>query len=236
MVLLELLGVAAGAALVNSAAKKHQQKANPKLNRQKFDNDNAEYGIATSSLGYTEQKILDIAARCGVRPNKYGVLPENGWEHCLKYVSEYVNDPKDISNFERDWKNTVGEQLKRKAEKLKDDSSAYYERAYRLWHHEGYCDKADPNNKIIIKIKHWRGMPKEEHLKRMNNLYENTLLKDKSVKPPILRNDPRAKDGHIEVWVLKGYPWDKPTSWLSQNSCRTLYEGCCKHLGYDPML
>lgn len=235
MVLLELLGVALGAAAVNSAAKKHQQKANPKLNRTKFDAQNAEHGVVTSSAGFIEQRIMDIAARCGVRPNKHGVLPEYGYEHCINYVTENSNNKKDIENFERDWRLTVGEQLKRKAEKLKDESSAYYERAYWLWH-ERDCNIADPNNKITIKIKHWKGLPKETHLKRINNLYENTLLKEHCVKPPILRNDPLSKDSHIEVWVFKGYPWQRQGSWIAQNGKRTLYEGCCKHLGYDPML
>lgn len=235
MVLLELLGVALGAAAVNSAAKKHQQKANPKLNRTKFDAQTAEHGVATSSAGFTEQKIMDIAARCGVRPNKYGVLPEYGYEHCINYVKENSNNKKDIENFERDWRLTVGEQLKRKAEKLKDESSAYYERAYRLWY-DGENKKASSGNKIIIKIKHWKGMPKETHLKRMNNLYENTLLKEKCIKPPILRDNPTSKDSHIEVWVFKGFPWEKQGSWLTQNSKKTFYKQCCKHLGYDPML
>ena len=77
MVLLELLGVALGVDAVNGAAKKSSMKANPQLNVKQFDADCARYGV----IG---RDIMDVAARCGVKPNKYGVLPEDGYKHCLK--------------------------------------------------------------------------------------------------------------------------------------------------------
>ena len=241
MVLFTLLGIAAGAKLVNSAAKQHQQKANPNLNRKRFDADSREYGVATSSAGFTEQKIIDIAARCGVRPNKYGVLPENGWKHCLKYVTRYVNNPNDLANFERDWNIVVGKQLKQKVEKLKDESSKYYERAHRLWfeghpNEKPYKDQMVKSKKCVIEIRHWHGLEHEEHLNRVQRLYDETLLGECCVKPPILRNNIKMKNSFVEIWVFGCYPWQDVNSRITRNGKITLYKHCCKHLGFDPML
>ena len=237
MVLLELLGVALGAAAVNGAAKRHQQKANPSLDRKKFDADNARYGVASHEAGYTEQRIMDIAARCGVRPNKYGVLPENGYKHCLKYVAKYVNHPDDVDNFERDWRRTISKQLTRKAAQLKSESEKHYEYLYRQWYLNGMKEKCEKGgNTIVLTFKHWHGMPKDQHLGRMENLIENTLWGDRIVEQPILRHNPRFEDSHIETWVVKAIPSARQDSRITHNGLTLAYKTCCKHLGYDPML
>lgn len=237
MVLLTLLGVAAGTALVNGAAKKHQQKANPNLNRSKFDADNAQYGVATSSVGYTEQKIMDIAARCGVRPNKHGVLPENGYKHCFDYVSNYINHPSDLDNFERDWREAIAKQLSRKSDKLKSESEEHYEYICKQWYTDGIKEKCERSGKtIVLTIKHWHGMSKDQHLERVDNLVKNTILGDKITKQPIIRNNPRFDNSLVETWVFKALPSDKQDGMLTMNSYKLLYKTCCKHLGYDPML
>ena len=239
--LLSLLGVAASAALINSAAKRHQQKANPNLDRAKFDAQNAEYGIATSSLGFTEQKIMDIAARCGIRPNKNGVLPPNGWKLCMKYVSKYINHPDDLINFERDWLQTVERQMARRSTQLINESEDNYEHLCKNWY-GGYPGKKPEKDlinythKSILEVKHWHGLPREEHVKRIYDIYTNTILCECCCKPPILRPNPRIKDSHVETWVFGCLPHQKPNTRLTRNAHKCVYEDCCEHLGYDPAL
>ena len=232
--MLGLIGIGLAALGINQAAKKHGQKANPNLNITKFDADCAEYGVATSSAGYTRQKILDIAARCGVRPNKYGVLPEDGWKHCLDYIGQYVNHPDDISNFERDWRIVVADQLKDKSSQLIQKHWKYYQHQYN-----GYLNNKELwacGPKIVLEFRHWHGLPKEEYLKRLEDIQTKTFWGELCLKPPVLRHNPRFKDSFIETWVVHGSKFDKQGSRITNNSWASLYEDCCGVCGYDAML
>lgn len=234
MVLLELIGVALGAALINSVAEQHGKKANPNLNETRFDADNARYGVATSSAGFTYQKIMDIAARCGVRPNRHGVLPEEGWKRCLKYVETYMNDPNDLLNFERDWKMAVASQLKEKSAKMIEKHWEGYQHQYK-----GYLEHKEfwtSGPKIVLEFKHWHGLPKEEHLKRLENIKTKTFWGELALQDPILRKNPRVDNSFIEVWVMQGDKHDKQGDWLTNNHFKCLYSDCCGVCGYDPML
>ena len=231
---LDLIGALIGAKAINDVGKKYSQKANPNLNDKKFDADCAEYGVATSSAGYTQQKIMDIAARCGVRPNKYGVLPENGWKHCLDYIAEYVNHPDDISNFERDWRIVVARQLDDKSAKLIEEKWPYYQTSYN-----GYLENKEfwtSGPKIVLRFKHWHGLPKDEYLKRLEDIQTKTFWGELVLKPPVLRNNPRFEDSFTETWVMQGCKTDELGRGLTHNAWRTLYKTCMGVCGYDAML
>ena len=234
MVLLSLLGVALGAAAINSAAKQHGKKTNPKLNTTKFDADSARYGVATSSAGFTRQKIIDIAARCGVQSNKYGVLPEDGWKHCIKYVSNYINDPQDIANFERDWKITVASQLEDRSEQTIKKYWDDYQRQYKKYLKNKEYWTTGPI--VTLQFKHWHGLPKDQYLKRLENIQTKTFWGELVHTPPILRNNPNFKNSFIEVWVMKGSKGDTQGSYLTNNRMKLLYKRCCGVCGYDAML
>ena len=234
MVLLELIGVALGAAIINDMAKKSSMKANPRLNTTRFDANNARYGVASSSSGFTKQKIIDIAARCGVRPNKYGVLPEDGWKRCLKYVSEYVNHPDDVANFERDWRMTVASQLKDKSAKMIEENWAGYQHQYN-----GYLNNKEhwtSGPDIVLEFKHWHGLSRDQHLKRLKDIQTKTFWGELCLQDPILRKNPRIDNSYVEVWVMKGSKHDKQGDWLTHNAWNMTYKRCCGVCGYDSML
>ena len=234
MVLLELIGVALGASLINGMAKKSSMKANPRLNTTRFDANNARYGVASSSSGFTKQKIIDIAARCGVRPNKYGVLPEEGWKKCLKYVSEYVNNPDDIANFERDWRMTVASQLKDKSAKMIEENWAGYQHQYNGYLNNKEYWTSGPD--IVLEFKHWHGLSRDQHLKRLKDIQTKTFWGELCLQDPILRKNPRIDNSYVEVWVMRGSKHDKQGDWLTHNAWNMTYKRCCGVCGYDSML
>ena len=207
------------------AAEQYSKKANPSLDKSKFDADNARYGIATSELGFTNQKIMDIAARCGVRPNKYNVLPEDGWKHCIDYVTQYINSPNDLTNFERDWKNCVNHQLAKKSNLMVEKYWEHYERQYN-----GYLKNKEfwtSGPAITLEFRHWHGLPKDQYLERLDNLQTKTFWGELALQKPILRKNPRIKNSFIEVWVMQGCECDRQDSWLTKNTMRTTYKICC---------
>lgn len=227
MVLLELLGVAAGAALINSSAKKHQQKANPNLDRNKFDADCARHSV----IG---QDIMDVAARCGVKPNKYGVLPEDGYKHCLKYVAQYVNHPDDIELFKRDWLLAVKQQLGAKSNLMIRKYWNDYQHQYN-----GYLNNKEhwtSGPEIVLEYKHWHGLPKDQYLQRLKDIQTKTFWGELTIEPPILRNNPRFEDSFIEVWVMQGRKNNKQGDWLTNKFWQSTYKCCCGVCGYDAML
>ena len=84
-----MIGWLLGAAITYSTlkgasniAENYGKKADRGLDRKAFDQQNMINGIGQ----FNEQKINQIAARCGVRPNDYGVLPLFGYEQCIDYV------------------------------------------------------------------------------------------------------------------------------------------------------
>ena len=227
MVLLELLGVALGAATISSATKQSSKKANPRLNESQFDADCARYSV----IG---QDIMDVAARCGVKPNKYGVLPEDGYKHCMKYVTQYVNHPDDIELFKRDWLLAVEQQLKAKSDLMIRKHWDNYQHQY-----QGYLNNKDHwlgGPEIVLEYKHWHGLPKDQYLQRLEDIQTKTFWGELTIQPPILRNNPRFEDSFIEVWVMQGRKGHKQGSWLTNKLWESTYKDCCGVCGYDAML
>lgn len=223
MVLLELLGVASSAAAINKWAKKSGMKAYPKLDKAKFDAENAKYGIAHD--GFTYEKICMIAARCGIIP-KTGVFHENGWKHCIHYVSQYIDDPSDLDAFEEGWRNARQIQLDHKSSEIHNK----YERSYQAKCNDDRWGKGD---EIVLELKHWHGLPKDQYLERMDRLYNDTILGELCTTKPILRNNPRFENSFIEVWCILGQPGFKQGNYLTIQMVKSLYRDCCAHLGYD---
>lgn len=231
---LSTIGMLLAAGTINKAAKNRGKKANSKLNNVEFDAHNAEYGIASNPIGFTSQKIMDIAARCGVRPNKYNVLPEDGWKHCLKYVSQYVNNPHDIINFERDWLKTVEKQLNSKSTQMIKQHWDSYQHQY-----QGFLNNKEfwtSGPKIVLEFKHWHDLPKDQYLQRLEDIQTKTFWGELTLKEPILRHNPRFEKSFIEIWIMQGQKNDKQGNWLTNNIFRNLYIDCCGVCGYDAML
>ena len=220
-------GMLLTAGAISGLADKSKKKANPKLNNTEFD-------AHCARLGISRVKIMDIAARCGVTPSKYGVLPEDGWKHCLNYVSNYVNDPDDIEQFKRNWAHVVERQLKSKSQQIIDKYWDSYQNSYQLF-------LKNKNNWlngpiITLELRHWHGLPKDQHIARLKDIQLKTFWNELALKDPILRNNPRFKDAHIEFWILRGGRYDEQDSRLTNNKMKTLYKKCCGVCGYDAML
>lgn len=230
-VILTTLGLLGAAAAINSTAKAHQKRAYPKLNKNEFDAENARYGIRGSILGFTEERIMKIAARNSVVPNKHGILPENGWAQCIQYVEGYANSHSDVNDFKRAWKRTVQNQIKRKQSKTRNENNTQYEILQKHVITNMKQNRHGPT--IVLELKHWHGISKEEHLMRMKELQNKTIWGTFCKEAPILRNNPRFPDAYTETWILIGDQSDKQDSYITINKFKQKYKICCKELGYE---
>ena len=134
MVLLELLGIGFTIACISKYGEKQAKKAYPQMQDKKVKSDTdaefARYGIKGKNNKFTDTKINMIAARCNVTPNKYGVLPQNGWKYCRSYVARYANSNQDILDFEQAWYTTVQHQLKMQQSEISNPNKNKKAKAY----------------------------------------------------------------------------------------------------------
>ena len=220
------LGLAMGA--ITSTAEALDKKHCPNLNYTEFDAENARFGIR-GQIGFTEDRIMKIATRCGVKPNKVGILPENGWSRCKTYVERYSNEARDFSDFKKAWERTIQTQINNKQKRAKRTTNSQYELEKDYVEH----NLNKNGTPIVLEYKHWHGMPKEEHLKRMNDLMENTFWGTLCKEPPILRDNPRMENSYVETWIMYPLPNQKQGKWSTMRSFKNKYKSCCEELGYE---
>ena len=232
MGLLSLLGVGATIATISTWADHKNHSAYKNFNKEKFHQEVLRYGIKGKKGFFNTDDIKKIAAYHHIRPNKHGILPENGWEKCEQYVKTYANTPFDWGDFKREWKNTIKLQIKEKEQRLQDPNNA------SIKQYETYKNmpKMTDGEIMVLEYKHWHGIPKEEHLKRMNELYNNTFWGKMCAEPPILRDNPRFPNSHTEIWIMYCQKWHKPYSFNAKMSFKNWYKTCCAKLGYDAAL
>lgn len=227
---------------IASYADKDSRKAHPAVNDKKFrakmDAEYARYGIKGQNGRFTETQINMIAARNNVRPNKYGVLPEDGWLKCQSYVFEYANCDEDIDDFKRAWYDTIEHQLKMQRKQISNPENNKKVREYRTSEKyiNGKLEEIKRGPTIVLEFKHWHGIPKEEQLQRMKELQEKTIWGKICKEEPILRHNTSYEDTYKEVWIIKGMKHHKQESWSTQKFYKNLYSQCCAKIGYDAEL
>ena len=150
-----VLGWLLGAAVTYSALKgastyagQKSQKAYPNLNRNKFDEDNMIRGIGE----FNETKINQIAARCGVRPNKDGILPLLGHKNCLKYVQEYNGN---VDDFIESWILLVKCQEDRSKGRIHDKYNERYHKLAKTYSNLNFSD----TETFTFQVQHWYDLP-----------------------------------------------------------------------------
>lgn len=236
--MLGILGVALAMGAISGYANQEFKKAYPKMNHPQVKNDMdaefARYGIKGKNGRFTETKINMIAARNNVQPNKYGVLPEEGWKHCRRYVVGYANSNQDIIDFEKAWYDAVEHQLKIQRKKISNKTTKKYCNAEKIVKKTMHQRKNGPT--VVIELKHWHGIPKEEQLKRMRELQKQTIWGKILHEPPILRDNPRFEGCYTEVWIINGTNLDTPGSWGTNKYYKDLYTKCCGKIGYEANL
>lgn len=227
MVLMSLVGLAVGVSFwkgVSAVAEEHGKKAYPQLDRRNYDLDNGVKGISFNG----ETNIRKIAARNGVRPDKHGVLPFFGYKSCTEYVSKYANGPNDVSKFIDEWQRVSKEQQRRASQQIQRDSQSSYNRTAKQW------ESADFNGKTIThEVVHWFNLTIPEHQARIDEIYENTILKDLCVSRPVVRKHPSIYGHRTEYWRIRARKSDQQDDWSTNASWKALYSQCCKHCGYE---
>lgn len=240
--MLGVIGVILTMGAIASYADKDARKAYPAMDekkvRAKMDAECARYGIKGKNDEFTETWINMIAARNYVRPNKYGVLPEDGWIKCERYVVDYANCDEDIADFKRAWYDTIEHQLEMQREQISDSRLNKKVRDY--YDSEKYVNRTlkqrENGPTIVLELKHWHGIPKDEQLKRMKELQEKTIWGKICKEKPILRHNAKYEDTYKEIWIIKGKSNDKQESWGTQKYYKNLYTECCAKIGYNAEL
>lgn len=219
---LSTIGMLLAVGAIARTAERRSMNAYPTLNKERYDKHNALHGINIYDIN-------KIAARNGVRCDKYGVLPENGWSQCVRYVRQYANTLEDMENFPKVWVKHVEKQLEQKHEKIKKEATEYYNKQKWQW-----MDVV--NNKTsqtdVLQLKHWKGMSREEHQKRLDKMMQ-TDWRMIVASGPILRPLPNSTTSHLEVWEV----YQSPKIWgtrMGGQPYEMYYEWFCNLCGYDP--
>ena len=207
-----------------SAAEQYGKKACPSLDNRQYDLDNGVKGI--SVIG--ESNIMKIAARNGVRPNKHGVLPYFGYESCTEYVRKYSNNSNDVSKFIDEWKKVSKEQERRASKEIRHSSQSSYNRTANQWRSAEFS-----GGSITHEVVHWFDLTIPEHQAKIDEIYENTILKDLCVSRPVVRDTPGIYGHRKEYWRIKARKGDKQDDWATNSLWKSLYSQCCKHCGYE---
>ena len=226
MVLLEIIGAIVAYGTVKGTCDMIEQmgkKAYPTLDNREFDIKNRRNGLKTS----TDTDINKIAARCGIRPDKYGVLPEEGYKACMQYVIDYGDD---TLKFIDQWKKTVEHQKANKKIKITANSSTDYDEAVERWKKKEFV----PRKTIMFEVKHWYNLSLSQHQERVNKIYNNTIIGELCVKKPIVKEQTGFTGKRVEIWFVKGTKDCEQDSWLTNGIWKALYNTCCKHCGYEP--
>lgn len=183
--------------------------------------------------GIDSTDVMRIARRCGIRPNKKGVLPyvePPKW--VLDYVMKYSNSQKDIDEFKKNWRKTIEKQLETRREKIKTtsiDSKKYDENLqYRM---NNVLPNLSSTKTKIFTVDHWMGLPKAEHKRRLNLLVNNTILGEYLAEPPVLRQNDWTIKSHTEYYKVKLNTDSKKA--MADVEFNRLYRECCAKVGYE---
>lgn len=224
-----LIGLGIGAAAIKGAADSHDARKGwmKSTEKKQFDEINAREGIQTN-------QVVNIARRCKIKTNKFGVLPKEGYLHCLQYVRRYANSEDDIKTFVENWEKTWEQQVNNMPTMIKNSKYAkeYVSSAKILRDYKADRPLVTP---VTYEIMHWRNIPKAEHLKRMQEIATKTALKHVLYQPPILRWNDMVCDMYTEFWTVYADPNDS-IGILSKRYFKHTYTKCAAHLGYDAEL
>lgn len=217
---LSTIGMLLAAGAISRTAEKRTMNAYPTLNKEGYDKHNAIHGINIHDVN-------KIAARNGVRCDKYGVLPENGWMQCINYVKQYANSPEDVENFPRAWLDGIQKQLDAKHEKIRTEAEKDYKRWKPQWIR---ATKNKTYQTDVLQLKHWPGLGMTRHQQRVDKIME-TDWKLIVARKPILRPIPDTSNSYLEIWEVYQSP-----RIASINKYKMYYKWFCELCGYDPQL
>ena len=216
------IGMLLAAGAIARTAERRSMNAYPTLDKKRYDKHNAVHGINIYDIN-------KIAARNGVRCDKYGVLPENGWVQCKRYVQQYANTPQDVENFPKAWLEGVQKQLDHKHAVIKAKAEQNYKQYRKQWL-DAVNSKTSKTE--VLQFKHWRGIGREEHQKRLDEMMK-TDWRMIVARDPILRPLPNFTSSHLEVWEV----YQSPEIWgtkMGGQPYEMYYEWFCNLCGYDP--
>lgn len=222
MVLMGLIGWGAAALFWKTLSDVSTQKAKnacPTLDDREFD-------LKNMARGINPNEVYKIAARCRV-PLKDGILPYYKYKDCLSYVEKHANTPSDVDLFIKQWKKVARQTEQAKAKKIQRENEPNYQQIVNMFKK----DIINTNTIILTYNDNWN-LTEAEHNERVDNLYRNTYLGERAVRPPKVRFDPEIYGKRIEVWEVRARDEDIQDERQTMARWNRLYNTCCKKCGY----
>ena len=157
--------------------------------------------------------------------DKIPVLPEYGYQNCLKFIREQplttkADEDRFISHY-----NKMRQQDLDKRQKIFNNQ--YYNYRARYYRNLERCNNPNTEDKLLIftfKREYWIGsISGYNHQQRINKVYFETFFGDIATQPAKLVFNPE-KRSYIEIWQV---------SFWNKNEIRDYYSACCKKVGYS---
>ena len=171
-------------------------------------------------------KINRVHRGCGTYvDDKIPVLPENGYQDCIKFIREQPLTTKaDEERFIAHY-NKIRQQDLDKRQGIFDEEYISYKQSY--YSNLERCNNPNTEDKLMtftFRREYWIGnISGYEHQQRINKLYFETFFGDIATQPAKLVYN-KEKNSFIEIWHV---------SFWSKYQIDKYYSACCKKVGFS---
>lgn len=157
--------------------------------------------------------------------DKIPVLPENGYQECLKFIMEQpLTTKSDEERFIAHY-NKIREQDLNKRQEIFDNEYIKYRKSY--YSNLARCNNPNTDDKLITSVfrkEYWlNNLSGYEHQQRINRIYFETFFGDIATQPAKLLYG-EEKGSYVEIWHVKF--WNK-------YNIDKYYSACCKKVGFS---
>lgn len=157
--------------------------------------------------------------------DKIPVLPENGYQECLKFIREQPLTTKSDEERFIAYYNKIRQQDLDKRQGIFDEEYIKYRQSY--YSNLTRCNNPNTDDRLITFVfrkEYWIGsITGYEHQQRINKLYFETFFGDIATQPAKLLYN-REKNSYTEIWHV---------SFWSKYQIDKYYSACCKKVGFS---
>ena len=176
----------------------------------------------------------NIIQMCDIK-RKDGVLPKDGWKRCDDFIlCNFTNNTEeDLYIFNKHYNEVRTRELNNKKADINNE--------YKIT-----AEIINNYNKYLTdtsrwEVRHWWGLTRQEHEKRIEKLYNNTVWKELVTSKAKLIPDPINTAFYMEIWNIKHIPKNNASKYAKRNDfaifesltfkgIQNIYSLCCKEI------